>query len=147
MSDEFDHYIANAIMWAKARLGSTEYALFCLSFVEAAYENGNEVEIFGGSSAQESADMYGASANLAVPPALGAFVFYSCSGFVDGERKHWGHVGLYMGEGQVIHAWDQVRIDPYLDVQALTPAASWTQPHYIGWTPIERIFQGYRKKS
>lgn len=147
MSDDFDTYIANAIDWAQARLGSTDYALRCLAFVEDAYEQGNHIEIFGGSSAQESADEYGAAENAAAFPALGAFVFYTSAGLVEGERKHWGHVGLHIGAGLVIHAWDKVRVDPYLDVQALTPAPTWTQPRYIGWTPVERIFRGYRRKA
>ncbi|NTU62516.1 MAG: hypothetical protein HGB05_03740, partial [Chloroflexi bacterium] len=37
--------------------------------------------------------------------------------------------------------------DAYLDVQHLTPPAGWTQPPFIGWSSIERIFVGYRKKQ
>ena len=145
MSTEYDEYIQNAIKWAKQRLGSSEYALRCLAFVEDAYEHSNHVEIFGGSSAQESAHEYGAAQNIGAPP-LGSFVFYGCTGRVNGEPKDWGHVGLCLGDGQVIHAWDKVRIDGYLDMQNLEPAPTWTAPRYIGWAPIERIFIGYRKK-
>jgi len=35
----------------------------------------------------------------------------------------------------------------YLDVQDLTPPPGWSQPQFIGWTPIERIFVGYRQKA
>ena len=73
-------------------------------------------------------------------------MFYACAGPVGDEIKHWGHVGLCIGEGKVIHAWDKVRIEPYLDVQHLTPPPGWTQPQFIGWTPIERIFAGYRRR-
>lgn len=146
MSVEFDQYIHNAIEWARQRLGSTEYATRCLSFVEDAYEQSNHVEIFGGSSAQESADEYGAAHNLGAPP-IGSFVFYGCSGLVNGEPKDWGHVGLCLGDGQVIHAWSTVRIDHYLDVQDLEPAPTWSPPRYLGWTPMERIFAGYRQKT
>ena len=147
MSDDFEHYINQAIAWAQAQIGSTAYPLRCLAFVEDAYELSNAVEIFGGSSAQESADMYGAAENRAADPPLGAFVFYECSGLVDGERQNWGHVGLHVGDGLVIHAWDQVRRDPYLDVEKLSPAPTWTPPRYLGWTPVERIFVGYRRIS
>ena len=78
MSNEFERFITNAIRWAQERLGATEYAGRCLSFVEDAYEESNHVEIFGGSSAQESADEYGAAQNRGEPP-LGAFVFYACA--------------------------------------------------------------------
>ncbi len=146
MTTEFETYIANAIHWAQEHLGATDYAGRCLAFVEDAYEKGNHVEIFGGSSAQESADEYGAAQNRGEPP-IGAFVFYACAGPVGDEIKHWGHVGLCIGEGQVIHAWGKVRIEHYLDVQDLTPPPGWSQPQFIGWTPIERIFVGYRKKE
>ncbi len=145
MSTEFETYIANAIQWAQAHLGATEYASRCLSFVEDAYEKSNHIEIFGGSSAQESADEYGAAQHTSEPP-IGAFVFYACAGPVRDEIKNWGHVGLCIGDGKVIHAADTVRIDHYLDVQNLTLASGWSQPQFIGWAPIERIFVGHRQK-
>jgi hypothetical protein len=140
----FKPYIVNAIRWAQEHLGATEYAGRCLAFVEDAYEQSNHVEIFGGSSAQESADEYEAAQNQGEPP-IGSFVFYACAGPVGDEIMNWGHVGLCLGEGKVIHALDTVRIDHYLDVQDLTPAPGWTRPQFIGWTPIERIFVGYRR--
>ena len=146
MKTNFEIYIDNAIRWAKQRLGATEYATRCLAFVEDAYEESNHVEIFGGSSAQESADEYGAAQNRGEPP-IGAFVFYACAGPVGDEIKNWGHVGLCIGEGKVIHALDTIRIDHYLDVQNLTLAPDWSQPQFIGGSPIERIFVGYRKKQ
>ncbi len=146
MNGEFETYIANAIQWAQEHLGTTDYAARCLAFVEDAYEESNHVEIFGGSSAQESADEYGAEQNRGEPP-IGAFVFYECAGPVKDEIKDWGHVGLCSGAGTVIHALDTVRIDHYLDVQNLALAPGWTMPHFIGWAPIERIFVGYRQKE
>ncbi len=146
MSTEFEGFIANAIRWAQEHRRATEYAGRCLSFVEDAYEHSNHVEIFGGSSAQESADEYGAAQNRGEPP-LGAFVFYSCAGPVGDEIKNWGHVGLHIGEGEVIHALDTVRVDHYLDVENLSLAPGWSQPQFIGWAPIERIFVGYRQKT
>jgi hypothetical protein len=74
-------------------------------------------------------------------------VFYDCFGPLNGEHKNWGHVSLHIGEGKVIHTWDRVRIDHYLAVQNLTPAPGWTKPKYLGWSPIERIFAGFRKKA
>jgi hypothetical protein len=145
LSNEFEIIIANAIHWTQAHLGATEYASRCLAFVEDAYEESNHVEIFGGSSAQESADEYEAAQNTGEPP-IGTFVFYACAGPVGDEIKSWGHVGLCIGEGNVIHAWDKVRIEHYLDVQHLTPPPGWSKPQFIGWTPIERIFAGYRRR-
>ncbi len=146
MENEFVSYIENAITWAEERLGNDKYGTRCLAFVEDAYEKANAVEIFGGSSAKESADEYGASQNGGVPPR-GAFVFYDCFGTLFDTYNNWGHVGLSLGDGRIIHAWDQVREDSIQDVETLEPARGWTQPRYIGWAPVERVFQGYRKKG
>ena len=144
MGEEFKVCVDNALAWARARLDSTDYPFRCLAFVEDAYEQSNHVEIFGGSDAKESAEQYEAIQSTGAP-ALGAFVFYDCFGTLNDEAKNWGHVGLYIGQGKVIHAWDRIRIDDYLGVQELTPAPGWTQPQLIGWTPVERIFWGYRQ--
>lgn len=58
MTDPIDSYVDRAIAWATARLGNPDYAFRCLAFVEDAYEAGNAIEIFGGSTAKESADEY-----------------------------------------------------------------------------------------
>lgn len=137
-------YIVNAVNWAKSRLGNTNYRGKCLAFVEDAYEQSNNVEIFGGDTARESADQYQAGNPDTLPP-LGTFVFYACEGPVDGVHCNWGHVGLYMGAGEVIHAWDRIRIDRLEDMPHLVPPPGWTKPAYIGWAPVEVIFRGFRK--
>ena len=43
-----------------------------------------------------------------------------------------------LGDGNVIYAWDVVRIDNYLDIERMT-ALSGDHPRYIGWIPIERV--------
>ena len=48
----------NMIRWAECKLGSTEYAGWCLAFVEDALEISNNIEISGGDSAKESYEMY-----------------------------------------------------------------------------------------
>ena len=146
MIDEFKRFSENAIGWAQTRIGSTRYPLRCLAFVEDAYEQSNSIEMFGGSCARESADEYAASQHGEPIPPVGAFVFYDCWGSLKGEYKNWGHVGLSVGEGQVIHAWDEVRQDDYLAVQRLTPAAGWSPPQYIGWACVERVLRGYRPR-
>ncbi|MBY3626183.1 hypothetical protein HGO21_42785 [Acinetobacter sp. CUI P1] len=143
---EFDQEIKNAISWAKERLDSQDYPLRCLAFVEDAYERSNRIEMWGGSDAQESADLYEAHKNIGNPPA-GAFVFYSCSGMVEGELKHWGHVALALGNGEAIHAWDKVRIDHYLEICHLQAAPGWTKPEFIGWAPVQRVLAGMQKKQ
>jgi cell wall-associated NlpC family hydrolase len=129
-------------------VGERTYPLRCLAFVEDAYERANAIEIFGGSSALESADQYGTSPyDPAAPPTAGAFVFYRCEGPIDGTHHEWGHVGLSLGDGRVVHAWDEVRVDDAREVEALRPAAGWTAPRLIGWTTPARILEGHRPRT
>jgi cell wall-associated NlpC family hydrolase len=138
----------NAVGWALAHLGDRAYALRCLAFVEDAYERSNRIELFGGSSAAESAAAYGTKPyDPQAPPPRGAFVFYACSGPADGRTVAWGHVGLALGEGRVIHAWDRVRIDDARAVPNLTPRAGWTPPTLLGWTPPSRLLRGHQLRE
>lgn len=134
-----DTLIDNMISWAKDRLGETKYAGWCLSFIEDALEISNCIEIFGGDSARESAGLY-ADAMQYGPPERGAFVFYDCLCSSEDGPVNWGHCGISLGDGRVIHAWDKVRIDPYLDIERMT-AQTGDHPHYIGWVPVERVLR------
>lgn len=132
--------VTRAIAWALEQVGSRDYELRCLAFVEDAYEIPNGTEVFGGSSARESAELYGASASTGSPPA-GAFIFFATSGPVDGVVRDWGHVGLAIGDGRMAHAWSEVRVDPIADFPAL-PSGSWSTPLYVGFAPPTRILLG-----
>lgn len=141
-------YSAAAVAWALGRVGERTYPLRCLAFVEDAYERSNGIEIFGGDSAAESAERYTmAPYNPLAPPPAGAFVFYACGGPVDDTYRDWGHVGLALGDGRVVHAWDEVRVDDARHVEDLAPAAGWTAPRLIGWAPPERILEGHRARD
>ena len=146
MKNQNERFIDNAIAWAERQLGRDDYCFRCLAFVEDAYETANAIEIFGGSSAKESADEYGVAGNTTDAPPRGAFVFYDMTGEITGDRANYGHVGLHLGDGRIIHAWDEVRIDSLEALEELEPAEGWTQPRYIGWAPVERILEGYRVK-
>ena len=132
----FDEYIEKAIEWAFDMLGSTDYRSICLAFVEDAYEKGADIELDGYSYAKEAAVRHAAEKDIGVPPK-GAYVFYDCWGTIDGKYQNWGHVGISIGDGKVIHAWGVVRLDDYLEVQNLKAAEGWTQPRYIGWISAE----------
>ncbi|WP_022763636.1 hypothetical protein [Butyrivibrio sp. XPD2006] len=129
--------IDNMIRWAKQKIGSTEYAGWCLSFIEDALEKSNDIEIFGGDSAKESSEMYSDALRTGIPE-LGAFVFYDCLCRNGAELINWGHCGIYIGEDNIIHSWDTVRIDDYLEVEKMT-ALSGDHPKYIGWVPVGRV--------
>ena len=127
----------NMIRWAEDKLGRKEYAGWCLSFIEDALEKSSGIEIFGGNSAKESAVLYADGMRRGIPER-GAFVFYDCiCQGLDGP-VNWGHCGISLGDGRIIHAWDAVRIDDYRDIDAMT-ALSGDHPKYIGWVPVDRV--------
>jgi len=132
----FDEHIEKAVEWAASMLGSKNYSFLCLAFVEDAYEQGAHMELDGYSYAKEAADSHNAEKNTGVPPK-GAYVFYDCWGTINGKYRNWGHVGISIGEGKIIHAWDTVRMDNCLEVQNLKAAEGWTSPQYIGWIPAK----------
>ena len=125
------------IQWARNRLGATKYAGWCLSFIEDALEIPNHIEVFGGDCAKASAVLYADAMRTGEPPR-GAFVFYDCLCNGESGLVNWGHCGIGLGGGQVIHAWDVVRTDDYLKIERMR-AQSGDCPRYIGWVPIERV--------
>jgi cell wall-associated NlpC family hydrolase len=141
-------YASSAVAWALACVGERTYPLRCLAFVEDAYERANETEVFGGASARQSAELYGVEPYRAdSPPPVGSLVFYRCSGLQHGEDIDWGHVGIALGDGRIVHAWDEVRADDATAIGSLAPAAGWTKPALLGWTPVERLLSGHRRRS
>jgi cell wall-associated NlpC family hydrolase len=145
MPSEIETFIERACQWAMTQVGSTAYPFLCLAFVEDAYERSNNIELDGYADAKEAADAYGAQEHQGAAPK-GTFVMYNCWGTLQGRYRNWGHVGLSLGDGSVIHAWDKVRIDDTLAVEALTPAEGWTQPRYIGWAPLSEILKGMKTR-
>ena len=125
------------IAWAEARMGNTDYVGWCLSFIEDALEQSNGIEIFGGDSAKGSCEMY-RDALRTDSPGRGAFVFYDCLCPGEDGPINWGHCGISLGDGRVIHAWDQVRIDDYRDICKMT-AVTGDHPKYLGWVPLRRV--------
>lgn len=134
-----DTIISKMISWAEGKIGNPNYAGWCLSFIEDALEKGNDIEIFGGDSAKESCEMYSDALRTDIPEK-GAFVFYDCLCQSEDGPVNWGHCGIALGDGQVIHAWDVVRIDDYLAIEQLT-ALTGDHPKYIGWVPVTRVLQ------
>ncbi len=144
MASTTESYIEGALAWALGRLGSKEYPMLCYAFLEDAYELGNNIELDGqGCTAKEAADAYGAQPGL---PPRGSYVFYDCFGTIRDEYRNWGHIGLSLGDGRVIHAWDTVRVDDTLAVEQLAPAPGWSAPSYLGWAPAERILEGMKPR-
>lgn len=127
----------NMISWAKERLGNPDYAGWCLSFIEAALEISNDIEIFGGDSAKGSCEFYSDALHTGIPEK-GAFVFYDCLCPSESGLVNWGHCGIVLDGGKLIHAWDKVRIDDYLEIEKLTSLCG-DHPKYLGWVPLSRV--------
>jgi cell wall-associated NlpC family hydrolase len=138
--------IEQALTWANTKLGSPAYAGRCLAFVEDCFERGNAIEVNGYPSAQEAADGYGITVSDN-PPPRGALVFFSCNGYVHDTHQNWGHVGISLGDGRVVHGWDTVRIDNHRAIEQLVPPPRWTAPVYTGWAPAERLLQGCKPRQ
>lgn len=133
----YTQIIENMIAWAEKEKGSSRYAGWCLSFIEDALEISNDIEIFGGDSAKESSEMYNDAIQTG-QPERGAFVFYDCLCQSEEALVNWGHCGISLGEGKIIHSWDVVRVDDYLAIEELTSTED-HHPKYIGWVPVQRV--------
>ena len=137
-----------ATRWAVDRIGDRSYSGRCLAFVEDAIERANAIEIFGGSTARESAEQYGPGQYDAdAPPPAGSLVFYSCEGPADGAWRDWGHVGIALGDGRVAHAWDEVRVDEATQIETLPPVPGWTPARLVGWVPLGRVLEGHQPRD
>jgi hypothetical protein len=135
-----------ALTWALAHEGTSAYATRCLAFVEDAIERPNGIEIFGGDYAAQSARLYEASLNTGSPP-IHALAFYESVGELFGVRRDWGHVGMSLGDGRVVHAWDRVRIDEHRVLEGLAPAAGWQPLRWVGWVSLDRVLEGARPRT
>jgi cell wall-associated NlpC family hydrolase len=134
--------VEGAITWALAHVGSNAYAYLCYGFLEDAYELGNHIVLDGkGTTAREAADAYQARPG---EPPRGSYVFFNCSGPIEGVEKNYGHIGLALGDGRMVHAWGVVRVDAIAEVENLPGAPGWTNPEYLGWAPPELILEGMR---
>lgn len=112
-----DPRIDDAIAWAlslhQARTfpDGTHVEGFCLRFVQDAYEKGAAAPITRYVGARLAAERTGAMANIDVKIPRGAFVYYDWVGSLKEKYKNWGHVGLFLGNNKMIHAFKTVRID------------------------------------
>jgi len=95
--------VEKAIEWAEAKkaTGTKSYSNWCLKFVSDAYRAaGVSAQSFGYASAAANAMVKHYDQN----PPRGAIVFWDWYGTLDGVYRNWGHVGISLGNGKVIHA-------------------------------------------
>ena len=127
---------------AESKEGSSEWEGLCLKFVREAFQG----ELIAGWTSPEAARQQLEKEGKFYPqsncwnPPRGALVFFSALG----EYQPLGHVGLYLGNGGVVHSYDKVRVDTtengvnkgIVIVERLNKIDS-----YIGWAypPVEWI--------
>ncbi len=131
--------IDNMISWANCKLGENTYTGFSLAFIEDSLEKSNDIKIEVGNSAKKTSELYLDDIRSGVPEK-GSFVFYDFMGPGNGGLENLGHCGISLEDGKVIHAWNEVRIDRYLDIENMS-SINGDKPKYIGWLPIDRILK------
>lgn len=115
-----------AIDWALEKVGNREWSNYCLRFVANAFrQQGPEPE-------GEWHSAWEASQNLAlceqdhIGAPRGALIFFGQT-----EKNQNGHVGIYLGNGKLLHAYGSVRIDDLDEVKTLENG--YLIGPYIGW--------------
>lgn len=124
VSGNMDPRAPGVITWAKAQLGRTDYKGYCQRFVHHAYGKS-----YGYASAKACYNDIGRKdtiANLSKVP-IGSLVFFD-------SHPQYGHVGIYIGNGQVIHGVSTVRIE--------TMTTGWLARDYQGWAPAPSSWPG-----
>ena len=134
-----DDLMRNMIDWAESMLGCKDYANWNFSFMKDAFEISNDSKLFTGDSVQESCRLYQDALQSGMPEK-GAFVFYDFLRLIGCRPVNWGHCGISLGDGKIIHAWDEVRIDDYRQVESFYDASG-DHPVYIGWVPFSRVLR------
>jgi cell wall-associated NlpC family hydrolase len=117
-----DPRATTAVNWALDQVGElrqpdgTLWSGWCLRFVANAYG----APFAGRKSAHTMFTELSAAGRVSrtSPIPRGALVFWEWHGAVDGVARRWDHVGIYVGNGRIVHtSYAGVRNDPldYLD--------------------------------
>ena len=95
--------VERAIAWARRQIGVTKYKGRCQAFVADCYYLGAGMPRRSASTANAACSLWRVSTSRANIP-VGAAVYFSSP-----TSPAAGHVGLYIGNGQVIHAFGKVK--------------------------------------
>lgn len=113
--------------WKENNMGSIDYNEECLRFVQDAYEKGAGLPLYRYAYATLAGEKTKAKENKYEKIPRGALVYFDWTGEVEGEIRNWGHVGLALGEGQMIHAHGTVKKG---SIEKLNKIKGYD---YIGW--------------
>lgn len=94
--------VEKAIAWARSKLGTTKYSGRCQAFVADCYAYGAGMPRKSASSAKVARSLWRVSTSRSIP--VGAAVYFDSP-----TSPQYGHVGLYIGNNQVIHAFSTVK--------------------------------------
>lgn len=106
--------VQNIVNWAKKRVGSKAYSQMCQAFVADAYSKGGGMTRVYTGTAANARRLYQISTSKSNIP-VGAAVYFKGSGSA-------GHVGLYIGNGQIVHAYPTIIISNLNSI-----------PGFLGW--------------
>lgn len=107
--------VQNIVSWAKGKVGSKAYSGLCQKFVAEAYAYGGGLQRVWAGTATNAWKLYGVSTSKSNIP-VGAAVYFN------GSNPSVGHVGIYIGNGQVVHAYPSIIISNLNSI-----------PGYRGW--------------
>lgn len=110
-----------AVQWALDQQGRTDYYFWCLRFVANAFG----AQYAGYGTAQLAANALGTRdrGRSAAKAPHGALVFFR---YVGRDGVSYGHVGISLGDGRMVHAVETVRVD-HID------SSSYWRSNYLGW--------------
>ena len=113
-----------AAEWARNAVGNTEYHFRCPEFIRDAFHYGSGYSYWKvDGNAKTLADRWLVSSSDTNIP-IGGLVFYDYFAELDGEYRDWGHVGIYIGDGNVVSALSKVTLHNIYDL---------SNCKYLGW--------------
>ena len=112
---------SGAVQWALKQQGRTDYYFWCLRFVANAFG----APYAGYNTAQQAANALGTRdrGRSAARAPYGALVFFR---YVGRDGVSYGHVGISLGDGRMVHAVETVRVD-HID------SSTYWRSNYLGW--------------
>ena len=131
--------IEEAISWANNEIGNDEWTNLCLKFVSLAYGLGANVnaKTTGWDWPNDAINKLGTkfySIDNCGNPPRGALIFFSGQGKHPKTKidyKKYGHIGIYLGDGVLIHAYGTVKIQNIIGAKGIEGEKYIDS--YIGW--------------